>query len=233
MLPYGSSVSRWPLAARYALCSSSSVAPPLNAAATATWPRTARACAPRMHRISYVVFTAREKSRWFRKRGSLIVGCVAAPAPRAARSAAEPMATQRAPLPESLRASASRFRDADVEVLRPVTGRVARRLVPVVLDLLVDEHRSLARNEPQERAGRLRQRHPSFEVRLDAERVRLVVAEHHALVAGDRRPRRRTPLLAARRRAVDRGSTGGRRTRWRAVPRAPRSMRTAGRGSTG
>ena len=70
-------------------------------------------------------------------------------------------------------------RDADVEMLRPVAFGIARRLVPIVVDLLVDEHRPLARHEAQERARRLRQRHPGLEVRLDAERVGLVVAEHH------------------------------------------------------
>ena len=65
----------------------------------------------------------------------------------------------------------------------PVAARVARRLVPVVLELLVDEHRPLSRDEPQEGARRLRERHPGLEVRLDLERVRLIVAEDHLLVA--------------------------------------------------
>ena len=73
--------------------------------------------------------------------------------------------------------------DADVEVRGPVAGRIARRLVPIVLELLVDQHRPLAGHEPQERARRARERHPGLEVRLRAERIRLVVAEHDLLVA--------------------------------------------------
>ena len=186
-----------------------------------------------MQSSSYVVFTARVKSRWFKKRGSLIAGCVAAPPPRAARSAAEPIATQRAPLPESLRASASVSRDADVEVLRPVTLGIARRLVPIVLDLLVDEHRPLARHEPQERARRLRQRHPGLEVRLDAERVGLIVAEHDPLVAGEddgaveaRRPQRLVePLVEDR----EMGAVLAREPRLELLARGERERR----GSTG
>ena len=36
--------------------------------------------------------------------------------------------------------------DADVEMLRPIALRIARWLVPIVIDLLVDEHRPLARH---------------------------------------------------------------------------------------
>jgi hypothetical protein len=68
-------------------------------------------------------------------------------------------------------------------VRRPVPARIAGRLVPVVLDLFVDEQRPLPGDESQERARCLSERHPSFEVRLGLEGVRLIVAEDRFLVA--------------------------------------------------
>ena len=114
-----------------------------------------------------------------------MAGCVAVPPPRARRSAAEPIADPARAAARELARLGVAPGDADVEMLRPIALGVARRLVPIVLDLLVNQHRPLAGDEAQERARRLRQRHPGLEIRLDAERIGLVVAEHGPLVAGE------------------------------------------------
>ena len=77
------------------------------------------------------------------------------------------------------------LRDSDVEVLGPVALGIARRLVPIVVDLLVDQHRPLPGHESQERSRRLRQGQPGLEVGLYAEWVGLVVAVYDALVPGE------------------------------------------------
>ena len=72
----------------------------------------------------------------------------------------------------------NRVHDSDIEMIGPVTLRVGRRRVPVILLLIIDKNGHFAWRMNQVAKGCRRQRQPSHEVRIGFKRIVGVVQKH-------------------------------------------------------
>ena len=87
----------------------------------------------------------------------------------------------------------TRVNHTNFELIGPVSGRVCRRQMPVVLLLVIDQHRCFARRVNHITTRCLRERQPADEMRVGFEGIVIIVQEH-----GPRRARKYDRVAGAR-----------------------------------